>query len=314
MSRGDEGLKAEAAGKPTLKSKFKAWWEGYDLDAGEPESAPEKEQQQQTKDDGPPTVKGWSVSRQRSVVKLFGDGMTRCIPDTTKSKMIRPLGLDKTMSVSELGGNLGGFARWVAGRHKSYVTIYEEDEELNTASKKLTKEDDLHKKIQTIHCDLNDFQPKERSANVVYSAEALFHVKDKQKCFEAIHSMLLPEGQFMMSDFMLEGMGGDAPELDDWKAEEPLKPYLMDVQATRKLLADVGFEVSIAEDFTDEYRTNVQRAFSDYATRTANGEKSGHLHEWILKEGELWMRRVKMMEAGHLKVFQIYARVPKEIW
>lgn len=314
MNRGAESQEAEVAMKPTLKSRLMAWWEGYDVDSAKAETAPDEKQQQQTKDDGPPTVKGWSVSRQRSVITLFGPGMTRCIPDETKNKMISPLGLDKTMSVSELGGTLGGFARWVSGKHKSYVTIYEEDAELIAAAKEMTKADDLHKKIKSVHCDLNDFQPKERSANVVYSSEALFHVKDKQKCFETIHKMLLPDGQFMMSDFMLDGMGGDAPELDDWKTEEPLKPYLMDVQATRKLMTDVGFEVSIAEDATDEYRTNVQRAFANYAQRTADGEKSGHLHEWILKEGELWMRRIKMMEAGHLKVFRIYARVPKEIW
>ena len=74
-----------------------------------------------------------------------------------------------------------------------------------------------------------------------------------------------------------------------------------------------GFEVSIAENITTEYKANVLRAFSDYAKRTSNGEKSGHLHEWILKEGELWMRRIKVMEAGHLKVFRIYARKPVEI-
>ncbi|MEH6547759.1 MAG: methyltransferase domain-containing protein, partial [Sneathiella sp.] len=214
---------------------------------------------------------------------------------------------------SELGGNMAGFSRWVAETYETYVTNYDEDQTLIDAADEMTKMAGLQRNITSVKCDFEDFKPKERSANVVYSSESLFHVEDKQKCFKAIHRMLRPEGQFMMSDFMLDGMGGEAPELDKWKQNEPSTPHLLDVQETRKLMTEAGFDVSIAENITDEYRFNVQRAFADYAKRTADGEKSGHLHNWILKEGELWMRRVQMMEAGHLKVFRIYARVPIKI-
>ncbi|MEH6547824.1 MAG: hypothetical protein V7701_15415, partial [Sneathiella sp.] len=102
MSTGDEGLEADIADKPTLKKRFKAWWNGYDLDDGKPQLVLEEAERQQVADDGPPTVKGWSVSRQKSVVTLFGEGMTRCIPDEMKAKMTQPMGINKTMSVSEL--------------------------------------------------------------------------------------------------------------------------------------------------------------------------------------------------------------------
>lgn len=313
MSRGNEGQEAENADNPTLKKRFKAWWEGYDVEKSKPQLILEEAERQQIEDDGPPTVKGWSVSRQKSVVTLFGEGMTRCIPDEMKTKLTQAMGINKTMSVSELGGNMGGFARWIAETYETYVTNYDEDQVLIDAANEMTKMAGLQRNINSVHCVFDDFKPKERSANVVYSSEALFHVKDKQKCYKAIHRMLRPEGQFMMSDFMLDGMGGDAPELDSWKQGEPLMPHLLDVQETRKMMTKVGFEVSIAENITDEYCLNVQRAFADYAQRTADGEKSGHLHNWILKEGELWMRRVNLMEAGHLKVFRIYARVPMQI-
>jgi len=313
MSRGEVGQEADNADNPTFKSRFKAWWDGYDLEKSKPQLVLEEAERQQIEDDGPPTVKGWSVSRQKSVVTLFGEGMTRCIPDEMKTKLTQAMGINKTMSVSELGGNMGGFARWVAETYETYVTNYDEDQALIDAANEMTKMAGLQRNINSVLCDFNDFQPKERSANVVYSSEALFHVKDKWKCYKAIHRMLRPEGQFMMSDFMLDGMGGDAPELDSWKQGEPLMPHLLDVQETRKLMTKAGFEVSIAENITDEYCLNVQRAFADYAKRTADGEKSGHLHNWILKEGELWMRRVKLMDAGHLKVFRIYARVPLQI-
>ncbi|MFT6556506.1 methyltransferase domain-containing protein [Sneathiella sp.] len=298
-------------GKLPFSKKLKLWWEGYELKPVvktievEDEAPPENE--------GPPTVKGWAVSRQRSVVTLFGDGMTRCIPDAVKTRLTTPMGLNKTMSVAEIGSGLGGFSHWVVDQHEAYVDAYESDPELYEASREMTKMAGLTRYIKYIHCDFEDFQPKLKSANVAYSSEALFCVKNKQDCFNQIHAMMKPEGQFMMSDYMLDGASLDDPALKEWMANEPIPPQLIDVQQIRKMLTTAGFEVSIAEDTTDEYKANVLKAFSDYAQQTSRGAKSGHLHDWVLKEGELWTSRVKAMEAGVLKVFRIYARVPREI-
>lgn len=299
--------------KVPLKKRFKAWWDGYEIGGAAPKAAEEDAAPEPEVDDGPPTVKGWSISRQRSVVTLFGEGMTRCIPDDMKTKLTQPMGIDKTMSVSELGSGLGGFSRWTAEQYATYVTGYEEDEELLKASQEMTKMAGLTRNINFNHCDFENFKPKERSANVAYASEVLFTVKNKPSIFSAIHQMLKPAGQFMMSDFMLDGGDTGSPEYLEWVNEEPKTPHLLAVQDTRKLMTQCGFEVSIAEDITDAYKANVLRSFADYAKRTSNGEKSGHLHDWIIKEGELWTRRVKLMESGTLKVFRIYARVPVEI-
>ncbi len=305
----------ETGGKPTFKSRLKAWWNGYEIEAQDStvEPATEEAERAAVAEDGPPTVKGWSISRQRSVVTLFGEGMTRCIPDDTKMKLTKPLGINRKLSVAELGAGLGGFAHWVSNEYDAYVTGYDQDQILQDAAIEMTTMAGLNRKINFFHCDFENFGPKPRSADVVYASEALFPVKNKAQCFAAIYNMLKPNGQFMMSDYMLEDAGEETAGVKDWMAAEPLTPHLIDVQKTRKLLTDAGFEVSIAENVTLEYKSNVLRAFADYATRTSNGEKSGHLHEWILKEGELWMRRIKMIDAGYLRVFRIYARKGAEI-
>jgi cyclopropane fatty-acyl-phospholipid synthase-like methyltransferase len=301
--------------KQSFKRRLKAWWNGYELDSDgqDADGSDMSEREKIILNDGPPTVKGWSLARQQSVVTLFGEGMTRCIPDDVKSNLTQPLGINKKLSVAELGSGLGGFARWVSEEYNAYVTGYEPDQILQDAAIEMTKMAGRARKVNFFHCDFEDFNPKPRSADVVFTSEALFPVQNKAGCFAAIYKLLKPSGQFMMSDYMLEGTAPDAPELNSWREEEPIGANPIDVQETRKLLNAAGFEVSIAENITPEYKANVLRAFADYATRTRNGEKSGHLHEWILKEGEMWMRRIKLMEAGHLKVFRIYARKPYEI-
>jgi len=304
-------IKAESDSRKPLKQRMKLWWDGYEL---KQKSKPaEVFDDLPTDDDGPPTVKGWAASRQKSVITLFGDGMTRCIPDNVKTRLTMPMGVNKTMSVAELGSGLGGFAHWVVDQFEAYVDAYEEDDDLVNASSEMTKMAGMFRYIKYIKSDFEDFKPKEKSANVAYASEALFCVKDKQTCFNRIHSMMKAEGQFMMSDYMLDGVGEDDPAIQEWFAAEPDRPHLLDVKQARKMLTKAGFEVSIAEDTTDEYKANVLKAFSDYALQTSKGAKSGHLHNWVLREGELWTARVKAMESGSLKVFRVYARVPAEI-
>ncbi len=311
MSAEASSAKSEDNEKLSFSQRLKLWWDGYELK--EPAKQIEVVEEEPVEDDGPPTVHGWAVSRQRSVVTLFGDGMTRCIPDAVKTRLTTPMGMNKTMSVAEIGSGLGGFAHWVVDQHEAYVDAYESDQQLYSASQEMTKMAGLTRYIKYHHCDFEDFQPKLKSANVAYASEALFCVKDKQACFNQLHAMMKPEGQFMMSDYMLDGTSLDDPALVEWMAEEPVEPVMLDVQQIRKMLTNAGFEVSIAEDTTNEYKANVLKAFADYAAHTSRGAKSGHLHDWVLKEGELWTARVKAMEAGALKVFRIYARVPAQI-
>ena len=300
--------------KPSIKHRLKAWWDGYELDGGkQSQKSSEDKAREAVIDAGPPTVKGWSLARQQSVVTLFGEGMTRCVPDDAKTKLTQPLGINKALSVAELGSGLGGFSRWVSEEYDAYVTGYDSDQILQDAANEMTTMAGLARKVNFFHCDFENFNPKQRSADIVYASEALFPVANKAGCFAAVYKMLKPSGQFMMSDYMLEGTSPDAPELKAWRDAEPIGANPIDVQETRKLLTAAGFEVSIAENITVEYKANVLRAFADYAARTSNGEKSGHLHDWILSEGELWMRRIKEIEAGHLKVFRVYARKPVEI-
>ncbi len=312
MSAEASSAKEDDDSKLPFKARLKLWWDGYELrqpvkqlEVAESDEPPE--------DEGPPTVQGWAISRQKSVVTLFGDGMTRCIPDAVKTRLTTPMGLNKTMSVAEIGSGLGGFAHWVVDQHEAYVDAYESDEELANASREMTKMAGMTRYIKYHHCDFEDFKPKLKSANVAYASEALFCVKNKQDCFNKLHGMMKPEGQFMMSDYMLDGASLDDPALKEWLAVEPIEPTMVDVQQVRQMLTNAGFEVSIAEDTTEEYKANVLKAFADYAAATSRGADSGHLHAWVLKEGELWTARVKAMEAGVLKVFRIYARVPREI-
>lgn len=295
--------------KQSFKNRLKAWWNGYEfLNNSEPsvDAGP-------VIDEEPPDLLSWSIRRRQAVTTLFGPHMDRCIPEAARVRMTRPMGLNKKMSIVEIGTGLGGFSQWIADEYEAYVTGYEANEKMFNISNEVIKMAGLGRFIKIEHADYEDFQPKERSADAVIASEALFCVENKEKMFHRIRAMMRPEGQFMMSDYMTDKIEPDNPDLVKWQASEPVRPHLLDVVKTREYLTKAGFEVSIAEDTTKEYKAAVLKAFSDYAVASAGADPDDILHAWVLKEGEMWTNRVRAMEKGVLKVFRLYARVPTEI-
>lgn len=295
--------------KQTFKKRLKAWWRGYEFfdDSAPPiEVGPLEEEE-------PPDLLNWGARRRLALATLFGPDMDRCMPEAARIRMTRPMGLNNKMSIAEIGSGLGGFSRWIVDEYEAYVTGYEANQEMAEASNEKVKMAGVARFIKISHCDYDDFQPKERSVDAAFAAEALYCVEDKELMFRRIRSMMRPEGQFMMSDYMTDGVAPDNPDLVKWIESEPIRPHILDVAKTREYLTKAGFEVSIAEDTTKEYKMSVLKAFSDYADSNAGADPDDVLHAWVLKEGELWTSRIQAMEKGVLKVYRLYARIPSEI-
>lgn len=295
--------------KQPFKKRLKAWWDGYEFfDNSKPtiEIEPEEEEE-------PPNLLSWGERRRHALATLFGPDMDRCIPEAARIRMTRPMGVNKKMSIAEIGTGLGGFSRWIADEYEAYVTGYEANQEMVDASNEMIKMAGISRFIKINHCDYEDFQPKERSADAAFASEALYCVKNKEQMFRRIRAMMRPEGQFMMSDYMTDGIAPDDPDLLKWIEGEPVTPHVLDMAKTREYLTKAGFEVSIAEDTTNEHKLAVLKAFSDYADSNMDADPDNLLHAWVLKEGEMWTNRVQAMEKGVLKVYRIYARIPSEI-
>src|SRR5579864_1581873 len=118
---GEHGEAIAEAARPSFRTRFRAWWEGYDL--------PPRDQPAEALDAAPATAKAarpaparadskqpdpnagaldrhgkplWSATRIEVAEKLWGEGFigpggADYVPD-----LVKPLGLDKTMSVLDL--------------------------------------------------------------------------------------------------------------------------------------------------------------------------------------------------------------------
>jgi cyclopropane fatty-acyl-phospholipid synthase-like methyltransferase len=310
MEASAKNSEQDGAEKLPFKKRLKAWWDGYEFFDNNSKAVPFDLNEEEEEE---PDLLSWGARRQLALATLFGPSMSRCIPESARVRITRPMGVNKKMSVTEIGSGLGGFSRWVAEDYEAYVTSYEPNEDLLDACNEMLKMAGMFRFVKTLHCDYEDFQPKDRSADAAFASEAFLTVEDKETLFRRIKNMMKPEGQFMMSDYMIDGVDSNNPDLQKWMQKEPIQPHILDVQKTREFLTRAGFEVSIAEDTTNDHKAAVLKAFADYADKTSRSDADEKLHAWVLKEGELWTNRVQAMEAGVLKVYRIYARVPLEI-
>lgn len=115
----------------SLKTKFIAWWEGYDL-SGRKRKRDKEEAKDAAEGDGDQAGLNrhgkplWSASRIEVAEKIWGTGFV--LPGGVEliSTLIKPLGLNPAMTVLELGCGLGGATRcmaatgcWVTGLEAS---------------------------------------------------------------------------------------------------------------------------------------------------------------------------------------------------
>ncbi len=317
MARAGETIsKSKAAARPTFRERFVAWWEGYELARGERKAAKAKHAAKAPDPyaSSAPTILRWPEPRQILVQELFGEGMTTPGGTAAIMHMIQPLGLNEKHTVVEIGTGLGGIARLVARETGAYVFAFEADADLVAAGTDLSLKAGLAKKAQIKKMPPGDFEARPRSVDAIIAKESLFAVADKHEIFSAMRKALKPGGQVTLTDYML--MGDPAsPAIRQWMEGEPIKPDVRTPAAIRATLEELGLEVRVLEDITEEYCTAALGAFADFAHRLRQTAQSAdgvadERSNWVLSEGALWSRRMSVLQSGEIKLYRLYARLP----
>ena len=301
------GSASAAPHKPTFRERFHAWWEGYDLPASAEaavDDAPPAE------DNRPrPTIHERPQPRLDLVQALFGEGMVSPGRPDDLLRMVKPLGLDEKMTVVEIGAGLGGFARLVAEHTGAYVTAFEPIRELLAAGNELSAKHGQARKVRILPAPPTHFEARPKSVDALIGKEALLTIADKAELFSAVRKALKPGGQVTMTDYMLVG-DANSEDYQSWLAYEPVTPHLLTPALTRARLEELGLEVRVLEDLTDEYRAAALGAFGEYAEKIRGEAPDEYKSAWALSEGELWSRRLSILQSGVVKLYRLYARLP----
>ena len=312
--------KRDGAGAPriSLKTRMKAWWEGYDLSglkggAGEDGAHPCVQPPPQPAQ-GPGINRWgkplWTATRIEVAEKLWGEGFNTPGGSDHIPYLVKPLGLNPAMSVLDLSAGLGGTSRTMANQYGCWVTGLEASELLAKEGMIRSFKEGLEKKAPIETYDPERFSYPKRVDAIVYK-EGMFSVRDKDQMFDGMELALKPRGHVLMTDYIVEPATAGAKAIQVWCDKEPMKPHLWTKDQMANGFAQRNLDLRIAEDITDTHRglilmaiqglvEHLERHHMDQATKLA-----------VMEEVEMWVRRVAAIEAG-LKVYRFYALKPAE--
>lgn len=295
--------------KSTLLSRLHAWWEGEEADpsseaAGvDPDDTPSGEV-----DDGEGGMpRSWTAKRIEAVQRIFGKGQWHPGGEEYLAEVIKPLGLNSTMSVVEYGARLGSLSRVIATETGAWVDTLEREVALAEAAQELAKAAGLAKKAVVNTVPLEDADIRRGSRDAVISLETLYLEHDKKRLLLAVRNVLKPDGQLLLTDFVRKIEETVSPDIEVWAGFENIDPMLLTVAEQRKLLEESGFEVRVAEDISKDYSLRVASALVEFMNALSVNKPTQGMKAALLQEVELWARRVSILEGGDIALYRIYA-------
>jgi ubiquinone/menaquinone biosynthesis C-methylase UbiE len=298
--------------KIPLRLRVKAWWEGHDLELRrrELEKKPilTADKHHKVRYEGPD--KEWETARIALMQEVWGPGFAGPGGEERILELVKPLGLNPAMSLLELGAGLGGAARIMADHFGVWVSGLEADPPLAEAGMELSTIAGLAKKAPVNVVDPENLEPQSKAYDCVFSKESLFTVKDKDRLFEVIDLTLKDRGQMLFTDFVLAEPDLSSPAIDAWLAAERVTPRPWALEDYAKVLTHHKLDTRISEDITDETRKQITECWANYMSRVDQTSLDDAMSSALVSEAEMWTRRVKLMEAGDLKVCRILAVKP----
>jgi cyclopropane fatty-acyl-phospholipid synthase-like methyltransferase len=301
-------------GRHPFKAKLNAWWDGMVLPPPPPMTAEEREQQSQgpilsdvSEGVGSPPLEQWTQERVDVLEAVFGGGALTPGGIPAVLRLVKPFGLDPTMSVLEFGAGIGGAARAIAEEFDTWVTGIESSPVLVEIANLRAHTTGLAKKAPVLQENLDAPEIRARYYNAIYSRDTLYTVGKKDALIGTLVQGLRPKGQITFIDYVAtDDLALVSAEIKAWKEREPTSVHLWTAERYRQALTMQKLDVRTVEDVTDEVRRDIISAWGSYL-KTLNLKALGSSASVMIREAELWASRFSALSSGRLKAVRIYA-------
>ena len=156
--------------------------------------------------------------------------------------------LSPGMRILDVGSGLGGSSRYLAAYHGARVTGVDVTPEYCEVAAELSRCVGLDGQTDFHCCSAVETPFENDSFDLAWTQHVQMNIEDKQGLYSEILRVLRPGGRLVFHD-ILAGPGGEPHFPVHW-AEEPSMSFLIDPDALRALLRDIGFDVVDWRDTT----------------------------------------------------------------
>lgn len=305
------------------RHRLQAWWRGYDsaeyyawrTGGGPPAMQSARAPSMEDLIPKVPVLSTVDHTRARIDVlqRLFGPGYVAPGGPELAMLMVKPFALTPEHSVLDLSAGLGGAAATVAQRFGVWVTGYEMDPELAEWAPGVaaTIKGGDHVTVRPFTPDAFTLRPQ--SFDCVISRESMFGVRDRTALLKTIHGVLKDWGQMVITDYVLPSEQPPSDRVKDWLETEDLTYEPWAKQEYEKAFAELGFDVRVLEDRSEEHRQHIRDTFARFVEHLDGtdplAEDPAHRAALIV-EAERWARRASLLEGGDLALYRFFLIKP----
>ncbi|XP_013184069.1 uncharacterized protein LOC106129915 [Amyelois transitella] len=185
---------------------------------------------------------------------IFGETFLSTGGITTTMQVLKHVQLGENPKVLDVGSGLGGHSFLFAEKYGAEVLGLDLSENmLEIARKHLDKRPHLKDKVRFEFQDCTKIDYPENSFDLVYSRDALIHIRNKTELFKKIYKWLKPNGYVLFTDYVR----GE----DERMYTEEFKMYLKNrdydmatITEYREVLEKSGFKRVQVEDWKDQFK------------------------------------------------------------
>ncbi|HYE52084.1 MAG TPA: methyltransferase domain-containing protein [Azospirillaceae bacterium] len=318
-----QGSDGAAVPALTIRERFIAWWEGYDLaamlsrrqakagDGGGTDGAASG----QAAGDGKHLNRSgkplWTATRIQVAEKIWGDGFATPGGDEHIPTLVKPLGLNPAMSVLDIASGLGGSTRAMAKQFGAWVTGLEANPTLAEAGMFRSHKAGLARQAPVQGFDGEKFSWPKR-VDAVFAKEGFYTIQNKDGLLDGVERCMKPRGQFLFTDYVTDKNTPKGRNYQGWLDHEPTTPHPWAVDQYVSALEQRKLDIRIAEDITDMHRSLILNAIQNLVMHLEKHSMDNETKIAVVEEVELWARRVAALEGG-LRVYRFYAMKPADV-
>ncbi|CAH2604815.1 conserved protein of unknown function [Rhodovastum atsumiense] len=260
----------------------------------------------------------WTKPRIAVADSLWGDGFGLPGGEDEILRLAAPLGLSRAATLLLLGAGAGGPARVLAGTLGAWVSGHEADPALvGVAARKLSQAGaDIARRAEVAPWDPAAPALRRRGFHHALTLEALRGTPDRPVVLQALLAdlagALRPGGQLVLVE-LVAGERRDPADsrLAEWARSEGRSPGLVTAAGLTTALAGVGFDVRVVEDISVRHRRLAIEGWVSLLRGLAQDRPAPARAAATVAEAEIWLQRLRLMQAGHLRLMRWHALGPR---
>jgi len=251
----------------------------------------------------------WTPARIAIADELWGDGFVFPGGDEEVLRLTVPLGLSEASTLLLLGAAAGGAARAVVTGLGAWISGHEADPALvAVAAWRLPRAGMLVARRASV-VPWNPQAPvfRRRGFDHALALEALRGAPGRPvpvaDLLLALAGALRPGGHLVLVDVVATGRLDPAdPMVRSWAEAEGRAPNLPTEAALTAALAELRFDVRVTEDISARHMRLAVQGWKRLVRDLAAAHPDRPRAAAVVAEAEVWMRRLKLMHAGQVRL------------